>query len=214
MTTQYVSQNRTDDDDLVCTNATTCDYDSQYDSVLKTNFSNRECAAPSVCDLSVQYISAAPTVSSDRNCTDATICAPGQFVAINLTNATDRECGDCVEGLSFSIVENAFTCTPARVCDEETEYETAPALVDQDRECEALTNCSSEFQYTSANNTATTDRNCMTSDGGDTGRSLSAGAWVGIGISIAVVLVLTGAMVYYLRKRKRIQSRELLLESM
>ena len=50
-----------------------------------------------------------------KQCADHKVCIPGEFVAQDATNTSDRICSPCHDG-TFSTANNAAECTPVATC--------------------------------------------------------------------------------------------------
>jgi len=66
----------------------------------------------------------AANAMSQADCQAWTVCSAGQFVKVNGSATSDRQCAPCVDGM-FSTTINAATCQPASTCAAGTFLKTA-----------------------------------------------------------------------------------------
>eukprot|EP00055_Hartaetosiga_balthica_P017917 m.125036 g.125036 ORF g.125036 m.125036 type:complete len:2563 (+) comp9427_c1_seq8:916-8604(+) len=79
------------------------------------------------------------TSNTISTCSAVSTCVAGEYVMVDSTSSSDRECGNCVEEVSFSTMDNAAMCTPATVCGF-FEEQTAPSNPTTDTECTSCLN--------------------------------------------------------------------------
>eukprot|EP00729_Bicosta_minor_P003214 gene3214-14709_t len=128
--------------DSVCSNTTTCDGTTKYETVAATPTSDATCTLATKCQ-NFEYESTALSVSVNRVCTSATVCdGSATYETAALTPTTNRQ------------------CSAVTACDGTSKYQTAASTSTSNTVCLDITECASD-EHETLSPTSTRNRVCQ-----------------------------------------------------
>jgi hypothetical protein len=172
VTPEYESQAPTSDADRECLSVTPCSA-AEFLSAKFTATSNNVCTAYSKCDVGTHYLSVAPTPTEDLQCAALRVCSSTEYQTAapvsgsaggsemftsDRSCATKTTCPNTQYDAQTDATLNA-DCTALTVCTS-SEFQSTAATKTADRQCSAVSQCTSETQFEKVAPTTTTDRQC------------------------------------------------------